>query len=89
MHAQHIVEVREKKMMSMSQQIVELMESSQAQQDELCVLREAGQSTAEMREEFAKRIGMSEKKLQAVIKVSGHLWRHQPDVLPHTRRGTA
>ena len=64
------MEVREKKMVSMSQQIVELMESTQAQQDELRVLREAGQDTEEMREEFAKRIGMSEKKLQAVIKVS-------------------
>ena len=64
------MEVREKKIMSMSQQIVELMENTQAQQDELCVLREAGQDVAEMREEFAKRLGMSEKKFHAVIKVS-------------------
>lgn len=63
------MEVREKKMMSMSQQIVELMETNQAQQDELHVLREVGQDATQMRDEFAKRIGMSEKKLQAIIKV--------------------
>lgn len=57
-------------MVSMSQQIVELMETNQTLQGELGAFKEERESGMEqMREEFTKRIGMSEKKLQAIIKV--------------------
>ena len=57
-------------MVLMSQQIVEQMETNQTLQGELEELKGAAQSDVqEMREEFTKRIGMSEKKLQAVLKV--------------------
>ena len=57
-------------MMLMSQQLVEQMEANQTLQSELVELRGASQKDVqELREEFTKRIGMSEKKLQSVIKV--------------------
>ena len=57
-------------MVLMSQQLVEQMEANQTLQSELEELKGAMQTDVqEMREEFAKRLGMSEKKLQAVIKV--------------------
>lgn len=57
-------------MVLMSQQIVEHMEANQTLQSELEVLQAAAQTDVqEMREEFTKRIGTSEKKLQGVIKV--------------------
>ena len=56
-------------MVSMSQELIDLMETSQTQKEELEVLRTGQSGFEEMREEFAKRIATSEKKLQAVIKV--------------------
>ena len=54
----------------MSHEIIGLMETNQTLQAELDMAKEAGESDVEkMREEFTKRIGMSEKKLQAVLKV--------------------
>lgn len=65
-----MLDVREKKMMSMSDEMVGLMESNQTLQGELEAAREMSSSNVEdMREEFTKRIGTSEKKLQAVTKV--------------------
>ena len=67
---QHMLEAREKKMMSVSEEMVALMESNQTLQGELEAARELCSSTSEeMREEFTKRIGTSEKKLQAVTRV--------------------
>ncbi len=70
-HAQHILEVREQKMVLMSRQIVEQMEANQMLLNELEERKGTAQSedVQEMREEFTKRIGTSEKKLQAIIKV--------------------
>ncbi len=69
--AKHVLEVREQKIVSMSHEIIGLMEANRALQGELGSTKEAGRHSVEdMREEFTKRIGMSEKKLQAVIKVS-------------------
>lgn len=66
-----MLEVREKKMVTMSQELIDLVETNQTQKGELDVLR-VGQSGLEgMREEFTKRIAMSDKKLQAIVKVCG------------------
>lgn len=67
---QHVLEAREKKVMSTSEEMVRLMESNQALQGELDAAREMSSgSMEEMREEFTKRIGTSQKKLQVVTKV--------------------
>ena len=65
-----LLEAREAKMVDMSRQIVSLTEENQKLQEELAVVRETGQSDVEdMRAEFTRRIGASDKKLQAVTKV--------------------
>lgn len=64
-----MLEVREKKMVSMSQELIDLMETNQLQKGELDTLKVGQSGLEDMREEFAKRIAMSEKKLQAIIKV--------------------
>jgi predicted transcriptional regulator len=69
-------------MMQMSQQIVEQMEANQTLQSELVELRGVSQSDVqELRGEFTKRIGMSEKKLQGVIKVWSRTYKPQICIL--------
>ena len=68
----HVLEARETKVMSMSEEMVALMEGNQTLQGELAAAREMSSSSMEeMRDEFTKRISTSQKKLQAVTKV----WR--------------
>ena len=65
-----MIEVREQKIVSMSHEMAALMETNQTLQGELGMAKEAGHSSVEeLREEFTKRIGMSEKKLQAITRV--------------------
>lgn len=57
-------------MVEMSRQIVSLTEENLTLQRELAEAKEAGQTDVEdIRSEFARRIGASDKKLQAIIKV--------------------
>lgn len=72
LHSQHVLEVREQKMVEMSRQLGDQMETNQTLLSELDMLKGAPQQSEgvdQMREEFTMRIGMSEKKLQAMTKV--------------------
>jgi len=65
-----VLEAREKKMVSMSEELVGLMERNQSLQEELQGAREMGDSSMEeLRTEFTKRISTAEKKLQTVARV--------------------
>ena len=68
LHSQHVLEVRERKMLEMSRQLADQMETNQTLLSKLDTMK-GTTDMDEMREEFTKRIGMSEKKLQAMSKV--------------------
>ena len=58
-------------MIEMSRQIVSLTEENLTLQRELAEVKESGETDVEdMRSEFARRIGASDKKLQAITKVN-------------------
>ena len=70
-----VLEVREVKMVEMSREAISLTETNQSLQEQLDEAKRTGQTDIEdLRSEFTRRLATTEKKFQAVVKVStaGH-----------------
>ena len=66
-----VLEARELKMVEMSREAISLTETNQSLQEQLDEARRTGQTDVEdLRSEFTRRLATTEKKLQAVVKVS-------------------
>ena len=66
-----VLEARELKMVDMSREAISLAETNQSLQEQLDEARRTGQTDVEdLRSEFTRRLATTEKKLQAVVKVS-------------------